>query len=163
MESSGYEPVRNYDDYDEKEERLHLNPNKMRTKKDAKENDDVHVEMANLQISESRRASIFANNNKNNERLVSLDIFRGLTVTVKCGVSGDTGPGCNAVGMIDRKILGIHHLYKKPIYARKHECSIDSPNYGPLPPDAPSWCQAPFDPEGFMRLMCVDIDARLEF
>ncbi|MED6206373.1 hypothetical protein PIB30_026078 [Stylosanthes scabra] len=263
MENSGYEPVRNYD---EKEERLHLNPNMMRTKKDAKENDDVHVEMANFQISESRRASIFANNNKNNERLVSLDIFRGLTVTlmvfvdhagrlfpginhspwngvtladfvmpfflfivgvslaltykriaiaylaaalceiwlksndtvnsvlsllkkyryqgavvfflsifylcllyglyvpdweyqistVKCGVRGDTGPACNAVGMIDRKILGIHHLYKKPIYARKHECSINSPNYGPLPPNAPSWCQAPFDPEGFLSsLMAV--------
>ncbi|VAH32108.1 unnamed protein product [Triticum turgidum subsp. durum] len=26
---------------------------------------------------------------------------------VKCGVRGDSGPGCNAVGMIDRKILAI--------------------------------------------------------
>ncbi|KAE8804944.1 hypothetical protein D1007_18961 [Hordeum vulgare] len=32
------------------------------------------------------------------------------------------------------------------------QCSIDSPQNGPLPPDAPSWCQAPFDPEGFLRL-----------
>ncbi|XP_020975771.1 heparan-alpha-glucosaminide N-acetyltransferase-like [Arachis ipaensis] len=274
MENSGYERVRNYDECDENEERMHLNPIN-RTKKDAKENGDV--EMANLQVSESRRGIIFSNakdnNNNKNDRLVSLDIFRGLTVTlmvfvdhagrlfpginhspwngltladfvmpfflfivgvslaltykrlssgiiatrkailralkllsigvflqvrvvkwriaiaylvaalceiwlkcndsvnsvlsllrkyryqgyiVKCGVRGDTGPACNAVGMIDRKILGIQHLYKKPIYARKHECSINSPNYGPLPPNAPSWCQAPFDPEGFLSsLMAV--------
>ncbi|MCI27021.1 heparan-alpha-glucosaminide N-acetyltransferase-like, partial [Trifolium medium] len=31
------------------------------------------------------------------------------------------------------------------------ECSINSPDYGPLPPDAPTWCQAPFDPEGLLR------------
>ncbi|PWZ23713.1 hypothetical protein Zm00014a_001106 [Zea mays] len=29
-------------------------------------------------------------------------------------------------------------------------CSIDYPENGPLPPDAPSWCQAPFDPEGLL-------------
>ncbi|XP_010249387.1 PREDICTED: heparan-alpha-glucosaminide N-acetyltransferase [Nelumbo nucifera] len=70
--------------------------------------------------------------------------------SVKCGVRGDTGPACNAVGMIDRKILGLQHLYKRPIYARTKQCSINSPDYGPLPPDAPSWCQAPFDPEGLL-------------
>ncbi|TKY64765.1 Heparan-alpha-glucosaminide N-acetyltransferase [Spatholobus suberectus] len=70
--------------------------------------------------------------------------------SVKCGVRGDTGPACNAVGMIDRTILGIQHLYRRPIYARMPECSINSPNYGPLPPDAPAWCQAPFDPEGLL-------------
>lgn len=69
---------------------------------------------------------------------------------VKCGLRGDTGPACNAVGMIDRKILGIQHLYRKPIYARTKQCSINSPDNGPLPPDAPSWCQAPFDPEGLL-------------
>lgn len=37
---------------------------------------------------------------------------------VKCGVWGDTGPACNAVGMIDRKIFGIQHLYRRPVYAR---------------------------------------------
>ena len=37
---------------------------------------------------------------------------------VKCGVRGDTSPACNAVGMIDRKILGIQHLYGRPVYAR---------------------------------------------
>lgn len=72
------------------------------------------------------------------------------TFSVKCGVRGDTGPACNAVGMIDRTILGIQHLYRRPIYARMPECSINSPDYGPLPPDAPSWCQAPFDPEGIL-------------
>lgn len=70
--------------------------------------------------------------------------------SVKCGVCSDTGPACNAVGMIDRKVLGIHHLYARPIYARTKECSINSPDSGPLPPDAPSWCQAPFDPEGLL-------------
>ncbi|KAI3916904.1 hypothetical protein MKW98_014365 [Papaver atlanticum] len=70
--------------------------------------------------------------------------------SVKCGVRGDTGPACNVVGMIDRKLLGIQHLYKRPTYARTTECSINSPDYGPLPPNAPSWCQAPFDPEGIL-------------
>ncbi|XP_039125014.1 heparan-alpha-glucosaminide N-acetyltransferase isoform X1 [Dioscorea cayenensis subsp. rotundata] len=72
------------------------------------------------------------------------------TFSVKCGVRGDTGPGCNAVGMIDRKIMGIQHLYRRPVYERTQECSINSPENGPLPPDAPSWCQAPFDPEGLL-------------
>jgi len=33
------------------------------------------------------------------------------------------------------------------------QCSINSPDYGPLPSDAPSWCQAPFDPEGLLRFI----------
>ncbi|KAL5064948.1 hypothetical protein RYX36_026685 [Vicia faba] len=70
--------------------------------------------------------------------------------SVKCGVRGDTGPACNVVGIIDRSLLGIQHLYRRPIYARIPECSINFPDYGPLPPDAPSWCQAPFDPEGLL-------------
>ncbi|KAI5004973.1 hypothetical protein ZWY2020_032216, partial [Hordeum vulgare] len=57
----------------------------------------------------------------------------------------------NAVGMIDRKILGIQDLYGRPVYARSQQCSIDSPQNGPLPRDAPSWCEAPFDPEGLLR------------
>lgn len=72
------------------------------------------------------------------------------TFSVKCGVRGDTGPGCNAVGMVDRKILGIQHLYKRPVYGRTKECSVYFPKNGPLPFDAPSWCQAPFDPEGLL-------------
>jgi heparan-alpha-glucosaminide N-acetyltransferase len=41
-----------------------------------------------------------------------------LNLKVKCGVRGHTGPGCNAVGMLDRMFLGIQHLYRKPVYAR---------------------------------------------
>ncbi|CAH9132541.1 unnamed protein product [Cuscuta epithymum] len=77
-------------------------------------------------------------------------------LSVKCGVRGDTGPACNAVGMVDRAILGLQHLYRRPIYARTEECSINSPDYGPLPIGAPSWCQAPFDPEGLLSsLMAI--------
>ncbi|KAK4803094.1 hypothetical protein SAY86_001297 [Trapa natans] len=75
-----------------------------------------------------------------------------VTFSVKCGLRGDTSPACNAVGMIDRKVLGINHLYRKPIYLRIKQCSTKSPANGPLPPNAPSWCQAPFDPEGLLRL-----------
>ncbi|KAF0897017.1 hypothetical protein E2562_031317 [Oryza meyeriana var. granulata] len=75
---------------------------------------------------------------------------------VKCGVKGDTGPGCNAVGMIDRSVLGIQHLYTRPVYLKTKQCSIDSPRNGPLPIDAPSWCEAPFDPEGLLSsLMAI--------
>ncbi|RZC75515.1 hypothetical protein C5167_050993 [Papaver somniferum] len=76
--------------------------------------------------------------------------FSSNIISVKCGVRGDTGPACNAVGMIDRKLLGVQHLYKRPTYARTKECSMSSPDNGPLPPNAPSWCQAPFDPEGIL-------------
>jgi hypothetical protein len=30
-------------------------------------------------------------------------------------------------------------------------CSVNSPDYGPLPPNSPGWCLAPFDPEGILR------------
>ncbi|XP_038997406.1 heparan-alpha-glucosaminide N-acetyltransferase-like [Hibiscus syriacus] len=71
-------------------------------------------------------------------------------LSVKCGVRGDTGPACNVVGMIDRTILGIQHLYRKPVFERTKQCSINSPDYGPFPSDAPTWCQAPFEPEGLL-------------
>ncbi|WVZ51351.1 hypothetical protein U9M48_002504 [Paspalum notatum var. saurae] len=75
---------------------------------------------------------------------------------VKCGVRGDTGPGCNAVGMIDRRVLGIHHLYTHPVYLKTVQCSINSPENGPLPSGAPTWCEAPFDPEGLLSsLMAI--------
>jgi len=79
------------------------------------------------------------------------------TFLVKCGVRGHTGPGCNAVGMLDRMFLGIQHLYRKPVYARTKQCSINYPNNGPLPPDAPSWCQAPFDPEGLLSSLMATV------
>ena len=31
---------------------------------------------------------------------------------------GDTGPGCNAVSMINRRVLGIQHLYTHPVYLK---------------------------------------------
>uniref|UniRef100_A0A368UN36 Heparan-alpha-glucosaminide N-acetyltransferase catalytic domain-containing protein n=1 Tax=Glycine max TaxID=3847 RepID=A0A368UN36_SOYBN len=39
-------------------------------------------------------------------------------------------------------------MYQRPVYIRKKECSVNSPDYGPLPPDPPGWCLAPFDPDG---------------
>ncbi|XP_062198254.1 uncharacterized protein LOC133900971 isoform X2 [Phragmites australis] len=75
---------------------------------------------------------------------------------VECGVRGDTGPGCNAIGMIDRRVLGIQHLYTRPVYLRTTQCSINSPRNGSLPSDAPTWCEAPFDPEGLLSsLMAI--------
>lgn len=35
---------------------------------------------------------------------------------VKCSVRGDLSPACNSAGMIDRHILGVDHLYAKPVY-----------------------------------------------
>lgn len=70
--------------------------------------------------------------------------------TVKCGLRGSLGPACNAVRMIDYSVLGVKHLYQNPVYKRIKECSVNSPDYGPLPSNAPVWCQAPFDPEGLL-------------
>jgi hypothetical protein len=39
--------------------------------------------------------------------------------------------------------------------ASLQQCSTNYPENGPLPPDAPSWCQAPFDPEGLLRSVPV--------
>ncbi|CAM6047913.1 unnamed protein product [Sphagnum compactum] len=71
-------------------------------------------------------------------------------LTVKCGLRGDTGPACNVVGYLDRNLLGINHLHPRPVYQRTPDCSMKSPDYGPLPPGAPNWCRAPFDPEGLL-------------
>ncbi|KAJ0597739.1 putative heparan-alpha-glucosaminide N-acetyltransferase [Helianthus annuus] len=79
------------------------------------------------------------------------------TQTVHCGVRGSLEPPCNAVGLIDRFILGESHLYQRPVYKRTEECSINSPDYGPLPPNAPSWCLAPFDPEGLLSSLMAAI------
>ncbi|XVE73391.1 hypothetical protein DITRI_Ditri11bG0114300 [Diplodiscus trichospermus] len=78
------------------------------------------------------------------------------TQIVHCGVRGSLEPPCNAVGYIDRYLLGEQHLYRRPVYLRTKECSVNSPDYGPLPPDSPEWCLAPFDPEGILSsLMAV--------
>lgn len=39
-----------------------------------------------------------------------------MNLQVNCSVRGDMGPACNPAGMIDRTILGIGHLYAKPVY-----------------------------------------------
>ncbi|KAJ3693951.1 hypothetical protein LUZ60_009431 [Juncus effusus] len=62
--------------------------------------------------------------------------------TVKCGTRGDVGPACNSAGLIDRSILGINHLYKKPVYRNLDQCKGSE--------NIPSWCLAPFDPEGIL-------------
>jgi len=97
-------------------------------------------------------------------------------------VRGDLGPACNSAGMIDRYILGLDHLYKKPVfrnlkvpYKLSHffvqwfttyfdmlilntliakfynfqECNMSST--GQVSDSSPSWCHAPFDPEGILR------------
>ncbi|OMO63938.1 hypothetical protein CCACVL1_22167 [Corchorus capsularis] len=82
----------------------------------------------------------------------SLNLFTNGSQTqiVQCGVRGSLEPACNAVGYVDRYFLGEQHLYQRPVYRRTKECSVNSPDYGPLPPDSPEWCLAPFDPEGIL-------------
>ena len=70
MESYSYEPITNNEQNNKEGKMHHYKMNKA-----ARDND---VEMA-FQISESRHATVFANGKR---RLVSLDVFRGLTVAV---------------------------------------------------------------------------------
>ncbi|XP_019077092.1 uncharacterized protein LOC100243512 [Vitis vinifera] len=70
--------------------------------------------------------------------------------TVKCGMRGHLGPACNAVGYVDRQVWGINHLYSQPVWTRLKACTLSSPNSGPFREDAPSWCYAPFEPEGLL-------------
>lgn len=84
----------------------------------------------------------------------SMDV-NGLTANISllqvdCNVRGSLSPGCNAVSFVDRSVMGISHLYRHPAYRRTEACSVDSPYTGPLPEGAPTWCMAPFDPEGFL-------------
>ncbi|KAG6500991.1 hypothetical protein ZIOFF_040855 [Zingiber officinale] len=37
------------------------------------------------------------------------------------------------------------------------ECSVNSPDYGPLPENSPSWCLAPFDPEGLLSSLMAAV------
>ncbi|KAF8401385.1 hypothetical protein HHK36_012323 [Tetracentron sinense] len=76
---------------------------------------------------------------------------------VHCGVRGNLEPPCNAVGLIDRYFLGEKHLYQHPVYRRTKECSVNSPDYGPLPTKSPGWCLAPFDPEGILSSLMASI------
>ncbi|XP_030541108.1 heparan-alpha-glucosaminide N-acetyltransferase-like [Rhodamnia argentea] len=69
---------------------------------------------------------------------------------VKCGMRGHLGPACNAVSYIDRQVWGINHLYSMPVWQRLKACTLSSPNAGPFREDAPTWCLAPFEPEGLL-------------
>ncbi|XP_024393658.1 uncharacterized protein [Physcomitrium patens] len=77
-------------------------------------------------------------------------VLNSTALHVHCGVRGNIGPACNAVGYLDRTILGVSHLYQRPVFRRTPACSVNSPDYGPLPSGAPDWCKAPFDPEGLL-------------
>ncbi|XP_015875090.2 uncharacterized protein LOC107411924 [Ziziphus jujuba] len=74
----------------------------------------------------------------------------GKSFTVSCNVRGKLDPPCNAVGYIDRKVLGISHMYIHPAWRRSKACTEDSPYEGPFRKGAPSWCHAPFEPEGIL-------------
>ncbi|KAK3226609.1 hypothetical protein Dsin_006471 [Dipteronia sinensis] len=70
--------------------------------------------------------------------------------TVKCGMRGHLGPACNAVGHVDRQVWGVNHLYSSPVWSRLKACTLSYPNSGPLREGAPTWCRAPFEPEGLL-------------
>ncbi|GMP37507.1 hypothetical protein CsSME_00009146 [Camellia sinensis var. sinensis] len=75
--------------------------------------------------------------------------------TVTCSTRGDHGPACNAAGMIDRYILGLNHLYTKPVYRNLKECNISSSSQ--LSDNSPSWCHAAFDPEGILSSLTAAV------
>ncbi|KAL1198022.1 hypothetical protein V5N11_018308 [Cardamine amara subsp. amara] len=77
-------------------------------------------------------------------------ILYGKIQSVSCGVRGKLNPPCNAVGYVDRQVLGINHMYHHPAWRRSKACTDVSPYEGSLRQDAPSWCHAPFEPEGVL-------------
>ncbi|XP_057517767.1 uncharacterized protein LOC130798685 [Amaranthus tricolor] len=80
---------------------------------------------------------------------LSLPAANGTNIyKVKCGTRGNISPACNSAGMIDRYILGVDHLYMKPAYKNLKVCNKSKD--GLMPEDSPSWCHAPFDPEGIL-------------
>ncbi|KAL9660008.1 hypothetical protein QQ045_024818 [Rhodiola kirilowii] len=42
----------------------------------------------------------------------------GKVITILCGVRGKLDPPCNAVGYVDRQLLGISHMYPHPAWKR---------------------------------------------
>ncbi|KAK1317947.1 hypothetical protein QJS10_CPA05g00289 [Acorus calamus] len=80
-----------------------------------------------------------------------------VTLNVFCGIRGSLQPSCNAVGLVDRALLGEKHLYQRPVYRRTKQCSTNSPDYGPLPTNSPGWCLAPFDPEGLLSSLMAAV------
>ncbi|CAI9104795.1 OLC1v1003557C1 [Oldenlandia corymbosa var. corymbosa] len=74
---------------------------------------------------------------------------------VTCSARGNLGPGCNSAGMIDRYVLGINHLYAKPVYRNLKECSVAY--NAQLNQSVPSWCHAPFEPEGILSSLTAAV------
>ncbi|KAL2468604.1 hypothetical protein Fot_50180 [Forsythia ovata] len=74
----------------------------------------------------------------------------GKKLIVACNVRGKLDPPCNAVGYVDRKVLGINHMYPHPAWKRSKACTKNSPHEGHFRSDAPPWCYAPFEPEGIL-------------
>ncbi|XP_042475639.1 heparan-alpha-glucosaminide N-acetyltransferase [Macadamia integrifolia] len=74
----------------------------------------------------------------------------GKVFTVACSARGKLDPPCNAVGYVDRQVLGINHMYEHPAWRRSSACTENSPYEGPIRKVAPSWCYAPFEPEGIL-------------
>nr|GEW35478.1 heparan-alpha-glucosaminide N-acetyltransferase-like isoform X1 [Tanacetum cinerariifolium] len=88
--------------------------------------------------------------------LSSLISENGTTIhTVTCSVRGDLGPACNAAGMIDRYVLGMDHLYQKPVYRNLKECEISKGSQ--VSESSPSWCYAPFEPEGILSSLTASV------
>ncbi|KAK6140190.1 hypothetical protein DH2020_026074 [Rehmannia glutinosa] len=81
--------------------------------------------------------------------------------TVKCGMRGHLGPACNAVGYVDRQVWGINHLYNQPVWTRLKACTFSSPGSGPFRKDAPTWCRAPFEPEGLLSSISAIISGTI--
>ncbi|XP_043722490.1 heparan-alpha-glucosaminide N-acetyltransferase-like isoform X1 [Telopea speciosissima] len=74
----------------------------------------------------------------------------GKVFTVACNARGKLDPPCNAIGYVDREVLGINHMYENPEWTRSSVCTENSPYEGSFRKDAPSWCYAPFEPEGIL-------------
>ncbi|KAJ6671556.1 HEPARAN-ALPHA-GLUCOSAMINIDE N-ACETYLTRANSFERASE-LIKE ISOFORM X1 [Salix viminalis] len=103
------------------------------------------------------------------ESKLSQEVLLALIGNLKCPVKlllcflkitaaftrGDLGPACNSAGMIDRYVLGIDHLYKKPVYRNLKECNMST--YGQVPDSSASWCHAPFDPEGVLSFLTAAV------
>lgn len=78
---------------------------------------------------------------------------------VTCGTRGNLDPPCNAVGYVDREVLGINHMYQHPAWKRSKDCTVNSPYEGPMRNDAPAWCYAPFEPEGILSSISAILSA----
>ncbi|KAM7279553.1 hypothetical protein ACFE04_006687 [Oxalis oulophora] len=81
----------------------------------------------------------------------------GKHFTVACGVRGKLDPPCNAVGYVDRIVLGLEHIYQHPAWRRSKACTYNSPHSGPFRDNAPSWCHAPFEPEGILSSVSATV------